>query len=215
MELVGTNRSRLVDYIDRQLGHFFPDGHDSVRVTLSKNIDDALSRITRCIDAAALWRRGYFDPLHSEQNTVFLYYLANTIHRNNDDRRVATKLFYLNKALNGFSCFYDTELPDVWFVGHSVGIVLSRASYGERLVLYQNSTVGKNHGKGPTLGNGVVLYPNSAIIGDCTVGSETIVGQGQRLIDQDTPGRCYVFSDGAQVILKTPKRDVLGDLFRS
>ena len=214
MELVDTSRGELVDYLTRQLEHFFPDRRGEVRAGIARDIDDALERTARCVEAARLWPRGRFDYLHSEQNTVFLYFLANTIHRKDGDRRLATKVFYLNKALNGFSCFYDTELPDVWFVGHSPGIVLARASYGSHLVLYQNSTVGKNHGAGPVLGEGVVLYPNAAIIGDCQIGDRTVVGQGQRVIDHSTPGDCYVFSEGAGLTFKTPKRDVLGDLFR-
>ncbi|MEL6187264.1 MAG: hypothetical protein AAFU79_21780 [Myxococcota bacterium] len=214
MELVGFRRVELVEYLTRQLQHFFPDGQEGLREGIDRDLDDALERTGRCVDAAALWPRGRFDPLHSEQNTVFLYFLSNTVHRAGHDRRLATKLFYLNKALNGFSCFYDTELPDIWFVGHSPGIVLARATYGSHLVLYQNSTVGKNHGAAPVLGCGVVMYPNSAIIGDCQVGDGTVLGQGQRLIDASTPGRCYAFSEGSQVVTKPPKRDVLGDLFR-
>lgn len=215
MELVGFRRSELVDYLARQLVHFFPDGQDRVREGVDRDLDDALARTACCVNAAALWRRGRFDPLHSEQNTVFLYFLANTIYRAEHDLRLATKVFYLNKALNGFSCFYDTELPDIWFVGHSPGIVLARAVYGSHLVLYQNSTVGKNHGAAPVLGRGVVMYPNSAIIGECRVGDGTVLGQGQRLIDASTPGHCYAFSEGSKVVTKPPKRDVLSDLFRA
>lgn len=214
MELVGTTRTELVDYLTRQLGHFFPDGRGDVRDGVDRDLDDALHRTQACVDAARMWKKGHFDPLHSEQNTVFLYFLSNTIFRKDHDRRLATKVFYLNKALNGFSCFYDTELPDIWFVGHSPGIVLARATYGSHLVLYQNSTVGKNHGAAPVLGKGVVMYPNTAIIGGCEVGPGTVLAQGQRLVDQSTPGDCYVFNDGPRLVLKTPKRDVLGDIFR-
>src|SRR3546814_5845686 len=52
------------------------------------------------------------------QYTIFLFYLANTAWRKLRAERVCTKLFYLNKALNGFECFYDTELPEVFFIGH-------------------------------------------------------------------------------------------------
>lgn len=214
MELVGFSRSEFVDYLVRQIDGHFPDGKGDTRAGLELDLDDALARTERCIDAAVMWRPGRFDPLHSEQNTVFLYYLANTIHRADHDRRLATKVFYLNKALNGFSCFWDTELPDVWFVGHSPGIVLARATYGSHFVVYQGCTVGKNHGDGPVIGEGVLMYPGSAIIGGGHIGDGTIVGQGQRIVNHDTPGHCYVFSDGAELQLRTPKHDVLAEIFR-
>src|SRR5690606_29486779 len=122
-----------------QLDHFFPD-RDDPRPVVEKTIDDALARLCRCIDGVRMWRPGEFDHLHSSQYTIFLYYLANTAWRTLQAERVCTKLFYLNKALNGFECFYDTELPEVFFVGHSVGIVLARTTYSNYFAIYQNST---------------------------------------------------------------------------
>lgn len=215
MEIVGFQRSGLLDYLVRQLEHFFPDGEGAqARTTVDRALDDALQRSRVAIDAAVMWRPGRFDPLHSEQNTLFLYFLANTIHRMDGDRRVATKVFYLNKALNAFSCFYDTELPDIWFVGHSPGIVLARAEYGSHFCVYQGCTVGKNHGRGPVLGKGVLMYPGSSILGGCKIGDRTVVAQGQRVVEHDTPGDCYVFSHGPELVLKPMKRPDLDDIFR-
>ncbi|MBX6323993.1 MAG: hypothetical protein IRY94_19420 [Rhodospirillaceae bacterium] len=145
-----------------------------------------------------MWTPGRFHHLHSEQNTIFLYYLANTIWRNGGDTAVATKLFYLNKALNGFHCFYDTELPRRFFVGHSVGIVLVRLAYPEHLVLYQGCTVGRSHRGSPELGEGLVMYPGSAIVGACRVGPRTVLAQGASLIDTDVPGDCVVLPGGSR-----------------
>ncbi len=213
MELIGFSRDELVNYLSRQLNNFFPDGKE-VRGLIDADLDDALDRMETCVNAARMWKPSCFDPFHSEQNTIFLYYLSNTIWRKRQERPVCTKLFYLNKTLNSFSCFYDTKLPDIFFVGHSPGIVLARAEYANYLVLYQNSTVGKNHGAGPVMEEGVVMYPNSAIIGDCHVKSRTYLGQGQSLIDTSTPGNCYAFNQGAKMAFKTPKRDILADIFR-
>ncbi len=105
-------------------------------------------------------------------------------------------------------------MPDIFFVGYSVGIVLARSTFSDYLVLYQNSTIGKNHGRAPIIGQGVVLYPNSAIIGGCNIGAGSIIGQGCSVIDADTPGKCYVFSGGNELIFKKPKRNVLSDIFR-
>ena len=106
-------------------------------------------------------------------------------------------------------------MPEVFFIGHSVGIVLAKAGYGNRLVLYQNSTVGKNHGQAPTLGDGVVLYPNSAIIGRCEVGAGSVIAQGVSIVNRSTPGKCTVFQGAAGgLVFKPPTRDVLADIFR-
>jgi serine O-acetyltransferase len=93
--------------------------------------------------------------------------------------------------------------------------VLAKAIYGEKLVLYQNSTVGKNHGVAPVIGEGVVMYPNTAIIGRCEVRDRTVISQGTGVVNRDTPGDCVVFpgADG-QLTFKPYGRDIVADFFR-
>jgi serine O-acetyltransferase len=206
----------LLAYLCRQLENFFPDDRlEAQRPQLQRQLQPALTRLEHCIAAVRMWPHGEFDHLHSSQYTTFLYYLANTLWQGGADRALCNKLFGLNKALNGIDLFYEIEMPEVFFIGHSVGIVLAKAVYGNRLVLYQNCTVGKNHGDAPTLGEGVVMYPHSAIIGRCNVGSGSVIAQGVSVINRDTPSDCTVFqgADGA-LVFKPPTRRVLDDIFR-
>ncbi len=215
LKLVSGHRDGLPRYVERQLANLFPDGAPGVREAIDAHLDEALARLERCINAVRMWREGEFDPLHSSQYTIFLYYLANTLWRNGADPRVCTKLFLLNKALNGIDCFYEIELPEVFFIGHSVGIVLAKASYGEHLVLYQNVTVGKNHGVAPVIEDGVVLYPNAAVIGRSRVRAGSVIGQGVSVVNCDTPGDGLVFQGtGGGLVFKPPQRSVLADIFR-
>lgn len=101
-------------------------------------------------------------------------------------------------------------MPEKFFIGHTVGIVLSKACYGEYLVLYQNSTVGKNNGKSPTIGTGTVLFPNSAILGSSITSPFTTISQGARLVDAHTPPNCIVFNglENASPVIKTAKKNI-------
>jgi len=213
--LKNINRTGLLDYLSAQLNYLYPDGRP-VRPILDQYLDEALTRVLRCINGIILWEANVFDYLHSSQYTLFLYYLANSIWRQKENRDgVCTKLFLLNKALNGIDCFYEIEMPDIFFIGHSVGIVLAKAQYGNYLVFYQNSTVGKNHGVAPIIGSGVVLYPNTAIIGRCKIGSRTVLSQGTSVINADTPENKTVFQGaGAELIFRLTRRDILKDIFR-
>jgi len=215
MNLKATTREELRDYIAAQLGHFFPDRTADLHASIGRDLDEALARVGHCINGVRMWRENEFDYLHSSQYTIFLYYLANSVWRNRQDERLATKLFYLNKALNGIDCFYAIEMPAIWFIGHSVGIVFARANYANYLAIYQNSTIGKNNGMAPVLEEGVVLYPNSAVIGNCRIRRRSYIGQGQSVIDAETPGDCLVYGKGAELIFRKPKRDILAeDFFR-
>ncbi len=178
MKLVNSSRRELVDYTTGQLAVFFPDGRSSpIKGIIEQHIDEALARLQRCINAVQTWEQDHFNYLHSSQYCTYLYFLANTLWRNTQEIEVPTKLFLLNKLLNGIDMFYEIAMPDIFFIGHSTGIVLAKANYSNYLVLYQNSTVGKNHGVAPSLGEGVILYPNSAIIGRCNIAARRERGE--------------------------------------
>jgi len=214
MEILRIGRDGLLRYLLRQLENLLPDGRDCA-APIEAHLDAALARIRHCIAGVKAWPAERFDYLHSSQYCQFLYYLSNTIWKQTGETEVPTKLFLLNKALNGIDCFYEIELPEVFFIGHSVGIVLAKASYGEQLVLYQNSTVGKNHGVAPVIEAGVVMYPHTAIIGRCLVRAGTVVSQGTGIVNRDTPGDCIVFDGAAgELAFKPLRRPVLDDIFR-
>ena len=81
-------------------------------------------------------------------------------------------------------------------------------------MLYQNSTVGKNHGVAPVLEEGVVMYPNTAIIGRCMVKENTVLSQGVSVLNSDTPGNTAVFQGPEGLIFKKIGRNILLDIFR-
>src|SRR5882724_11998111 len=126
MHLKNISRTGLIDFIDRQLTHFLPDGK-KVRAELEADVDETLQRMTRCGNAVLAWKQDEFNYLHSSQYCTFLYFLANTIWRNRQEAEVPTRLFLLNKLLNGIDCFYEIAMPEIFFIGHSVGIVLAKA----------------------------------------------------------------------------------------
>jgi serine O-acetyltransferase len=105
-------------------------------------------------------------------------------------------------------------MPEIFFIGHSVGIVLAKATYGNYLVLYQNSTVGKNHGIAPVIGDRVILYPNSAVIGKSLVRSGSVLSQGVSIINRDTPGDCLVFQGNGGDLIFRPQQDSIDEYFR-
>lgn len=215
MKLVNTSRSALIDYTVSQINNFFPDGKDNVRASIENHCDEALDRLSRCINAIRMWKEDEFNYLHSSQYCIYLYYLSNSIWRATKNDIACTKLFLLNKALNAIDCFYEIELPDIFFIGHSPGIVLAKATYSNYLVLYQNSTVGKNHGDSPVMEEGVVMYPNTAIIGKCLIRKNTTLSQGTGIINQETPGNAIAFrGEDGRLIFKQSKRDILSDIFR-
>ena len=216
MNIINLPADHLASYVRMQINNYFPTGDDPQLALIDTYCDIALNRLDICISQIKLWTPGQFDILHSSQYCTFLYYLSNTIWQAEKAHSVCTKIFLLNKALNGIDCFYEIQLPEVFFIGHSVGIVLAKATYGNHLVIYQNSTVGKNHGVAPVLEDGVILYPNTAVIGDCRIRRGSVISQGVSVINQETTDNCLVFQgfEGG-LVFKTNTKNILADFFRN
>lgn len=191
-----TFAATLQSYVERQIAQIVPGFSDPIMLPRPM-VETALERIERNVRRQIGGERG-FDPLVSGQYATFLYYLSHALR---DDRRVATHLFLLNKALNGIDLFYDVVMPDHFLIGHTVGMVFARAIYGDFCVFHQGCTVGRILDDRPILGDGVIIYPGGAIIGRCRIGANTIVSAGVQVINADTPGNCIVFSgqDGRPV----------------
>ena len=91
MKLVDHTRASLLDYIVRQQAAIVPDGReDAFRTACDAHFDEALARLSVCIDSCAPWRSGEFNVLQSSQHTIFLYYLANTIWRRSGETAAPT-----------------------------------------------------------------------------------------------------------------------------
>lgn len=215
MKFINLDRSQLADYVRKQLTNLLPLPADPQSALIDTHLDEALLRLNCCVSQVRMWTPGQFDVLHSSQYCIFLYYLSNTIWRREKAQNLCTQLFLLNKSLNAIDCFYEVELPEVFFIGHSVGIVLAKATYGSHLVLYQNSTVGKNHGVAPVLEDGVILYPNTAVIGNCLVRRHSVLSQGVSVINRNTKADKVVFQGvNGGLVFKDSAHPILGDFFR-
>ncbi|HEV8537159.1 MAG TPA: hypothetical protein VGR87_15755 [Candidatus Limnocylindria bacterium] len=210
--------SELTSYVEQQVSTFFPDGAVGVGA-LSPAVVRALERTEHCfsrINQKYFTEAGqtHFDHLHTDQYAMFLYMLANSIHRMGGDPRLASKIYALNKALHGLDVFYEVELPEVFAFQHPVGTVLGRGRYGNYFFVYQRCSVGSNlAGTYPTIGEGVVMYGGSAIVGASTVGDNCWLSLGSIVIDAAVPSRSVVFGRSPDLAIKRTDRDVVRDLF--
>lgn len=152
----------------------------------------AIERTNYCTSKINGFDGRHFNHLNSGQYATFLYYLAHQLGKSANEID-ATRVFLLNKALNGIDLFYEVQMPDVFLIGHTVGMVFAKAQYGSGCIFHQGCTVGRNQTDRPLLEPGIVMYPNSSIIGRCHVRENTVLSPGVQLINTDSPGDCLVF----------------------
>ena len=137
---------------------------------------------------------------------IFLYYLSNTLWETGF-RNEADIVYYLNKVMHSVDWYYEIELPMHFMVEHPVGSVLGRAQYGDYFMIYQGVTVGGNRKKEtieyPKLGDNVLLYANSTVLGASVIGNNVIVSAGALLLNETIPDDCIVFGRTPNVVIKS------------
>lgn len=219
MSLTGQELSR---YVAKQLSNFFPDQQEH-----SADIDAIMNKALRRIDYCFghIHRKYYQEPdengksqpvfnhLNSDHYASFLYILSNEAWRENKIT-LAEKLFYLNKALNSFDCFYSVELPEIFMLVHPVGTVLGNATYQDYLVVYQNVTVGSTlAGIYPKFSKGCILYSKASVIGNCVLGENVIVGANSGLMNIMVAPQCTIVGMYSNCIIKKTQINVCRDVF--
>jgi serine O-acetyltransferase len=209
----------LTRYTSRQLSTFFPDKSIDPG-TCAPYVKRALERLEHCFShiRAKYFFDGTsatFDHLHTDQYAMYLYFLANSVHRQEGDPALARKVYALNKALHGLDVFYEVELPDIFCFQHAVGTVIGRAKFANYLFVYQRCSIGGNLSLSyPTFGEGVVMFGGSAVLGRCHVGSNCWISAGTTILDQSVKPGTVVFGRSPELRTIAAARDAITAMFR-
>ncbi|MGC4104641.1 LbetaH domain-containing protein [Ferruginibacter sp.] len=198
--ITSLNIQELADYTSRQLNHFFPDNNTVDLNQYRQPLELALNRLEHCYQHCTLkhYNNGentFFNHLYSDHYVMYLWYLANSIWKEKGDKNTCNKLYYLNKSLNGLDCMYDTALPEIFLLFHSVGTMLGKASYNDFFIALHGCTVGSHNGIYPVFGKGVSLTANSSVIGNCQIGDRVSVGVRTCVFNSDIENDHTVYLD--------------------
>lgn len=88
---------------------------------------------------------------------------------------------------------------------HPIGICINgNAKIGNNCTIWQNVTIGdgfkeKNGSRYPTIGDNVVIFANSVVIGGVNIGDNAIIGAGSVVVD-DVPANTTVAGNPAKPI---------------
>ncbi|MDT8375579.1 MAG: hypothetical protein RQ867_02445 [Mariprofundaceae bacterium] len=196
--------------VARQLGTLFVFDPQHEGPLLKRAVAIALQRSECCFSETRVRSKYYvrdgeiyFNPFHSGQYAIFLYFLSNTIYREvSGSSTLSDRVYYLNKVLNGLDLFYEIEMPDAFFLDHPVGAVLGRAKYGEGFSFSQGCTVGNNKGIYPSIGRDVRMMSGSKIVGDCEIGDHVIIAANTYIKDANIPSCSIVFGSSPDLVIK-------------
>jgi serine O-acetyltransferase len=205
----------LARYVAKQLESLFPaEGLEADTERLSALLPSALERLRPILASVRNFDPTTFNHFNSLQYATFLYLLSNEQWRCSPSDAMADRLFCLNRALNAIDLFFAVQMPEIFFISHGLGSVIGNATYGERLVTFQNVTVGRVGDDRPQVGARVVLYPGAVVTGRAIIGEGSVVAAGTVVHGITVPPDVVVTSLGGEIVFRPRTRDFISLYFR-
>jgi serine O-acetyltransferase len=207
----------LAAYAAAQVNSLFPDGETVGADALMEGVVGALPRLEHCfvhVDNKYFFdgEGAVFNHLHGDQYAMWLYLLANELHRRGCRASICSKLFLLNKSLHGLDAFHEVELPSIFLLVHPLGTVLGRGTYSDFFVAYQRCGVGSNRDAYPTFGRHVTLRPGSAVLGASAIGDHCQIATESLVLDRDLPDHTLYIGNPKTATLR--RQDAIFPLWR-
>ena len=121
---------------------------------------------------------------HSDEYCSFLLFLARQAFLSGKIK-LATCSYLINRRMNSFDCFYTRVIPDIFHLEHPIGSIIGNSKLKNFLVIYQGVTIGTNlKSAAPSIGENVVLFPNSRVIGSTKIGKNCAIGAGVQIYNE-------------------------------
>ena len=206
--VLSISKNELVDLTCHQLDAIFPLTIWE-REIIDSVIDEVLHRCEVCFEASTdryYSKEGqtYFNILHADQHAVYLYFLSNSIYKRFPEHlALAEKVFRLNKMFNANDIYCTVELPPIFKLVHSIGIVIAPGTkIGNYFKITHNCTLGNNNGHVPELDDWVFMMPGSKIAGKSHIGTHSVIASNTYIKDCDIPPYSLVFGSSPNLIIK-------------
>lgn len=194
--------------ICHQLNQLFPfkEGRLEILSRIMSEVDAAYDQSLRCLlewkDFAGIIQ---VDPLNSRQYCTFLVILSRTLYLKGWPEE-SDMVSYLNKSINCCEVYGHIDLKPNFLIGHTIGIVLGKASYGSHISIQHSVTVGRWGDSSPVIGDRVAILNGALVAGSTVIGSDSLIAAGTRLINAIVPPGVIVFNgQGQELIFKENK----------
>lgn len=106
---------------------------------------------------------------------------------------------WIRPGLKSLSISRSMPIGEGCYLPHPNSTILSAKSIGKNFTCMQLTTLGKEKGENPIIGDNVFLGANVTIIGGITIGNNVTVGAGSVVV-KDIPDNCVVGGVPAKII---------------
>jgi serine O-acetyltransferase len=165
-------------------------------------------------------KQGIFDLAYLDHYLNLCYRFSNEIYRNNLPEELAKAIYYSSRVRCSCDIFYKTEIGEYFHPVHPLGTILTPQSiYGKGLVLYEHVHIApyfvsdkdpENFDR-PEIGEGVIIYGYSKIMGKSKIGDNVSIAMGTTIINEDIPSNSKVMmeNNGRLIILPNDNNNLV------
>jgi serine O-acetyltransferase len=115
---------------------------------------------------------------------------------------VAQQYSLLGRFLSGFEIYYSAQIGKGLKINHGLGTVVgARVIIGDNALLHQGITFGDKNSGRPILKDNVTVYAGAKILGNITVGNNSIIA-ANCVCFSDVPDNCTAVGVPAKIINK-------------
>ena len=86
---------------------------------------------------------------------------------------------------------------------HGYSTIIHASKIGKNFSTYQHVTIGRGNNKNgrytPVIGDNVIVYTGSVVVGGITIGDNVIIGAGS-IVVKDVPSNCVVAGNPAKIV---------------
>jgi serine O-acetyltransferase len=163
-------------------------------------------------------KRGLFDLGFLDHFLCLCYRFSNEIHNNELSDDLSKAIYYSSRIRCSCDIFYKTQIGEYFMPVHPIGTIITPHSiYGKGLVLYEHVHIAPyevlsedpTKYKRPTIGDGVIIYGYSKILGNSAIGNNVIISMGATIINENIPPNTIVMQEGGKLILLKNNNDNL------
>lgn len=113
-------------------------------------------------------------------------------------RRVRALSFGL-KLVTGVEIQPGARIGERIFVEHGASVVVGHAAVvGSDCLIHHEVTIGHSHGRAPTVGDRVCIYPGAKLFGPIQVGDDAVIG-ANAVVFFDVPAGATVLAPAGQL----------------
>lgn len=106
----------------------------------------------------------------------------------------------LGRQIGLTEIFFSAEIGEGLKINHGGGTVIgARCKIGNNCTIHQGCTIGDRKGGRPVIGNNVMIYAGSLILGDINIGDNSVIGANSVVIHSCPPGSVLIGSPSLSI----------------